>query len=197
MKKLDVYEIFIIGSLFLHVFYANSILLLDAQRILLESNAGVFKEPHFFKLIFAFSYSSVSILIMIKYVKLSVIVITGIFDGFAVYIRYNIAHPNFLLWVAFYFGVFSTFLVIIFGLIQIAKKQEKPTRIKQPKNEIATDNKPLAKEPEKQKENEIDELKKQKARIYKRLNPTKNKEKRQILLKQIKSLNEKIKNIGE
>jgi len=180
LKKVKATQVlmFFLGT---HLLYANTMLLLDMQQVLvLEDKGYLINESPAIKMMFAVGYAIMSSIILYKNPVIVLIVLAAWFDGFCVYIRYNIYHPHFLIYSSLYFGAFTAFIVISGGLI----------RRNEMKDDSRNDNDGVS------SFSSIDELTEKRKALIKRLNPTKNAYKRDELLKEIEFIDAKIKELN-
>lgn len=116
----------ILVLLAIHLLYTNSILLLNFVE-----------EKNFisdaFRVIFAASYSIITVLIIRVFPVRYVFFISGLLDGFSVAIKYiPIENNTTIILTALYFGLYTMFIVIVSG--EITKKNEDKTK----KNDVQT-----------------------------------------------------------
>ena len=125
--KRDLIINIILAILAVHLIYSNSSLLIDMHKIIYEvERLTVLQTVE--KYLFALSYSLLTVLIIAVYPKAYLFALTGLFDGFGVYLRYNINQSNFLLLASIYFGVYTTLIVISTGLIAQTREQTGKTK---------------------------------------------------------------------
>jgi len=102
----------------MHLLYTNTILLLD-----LVSAGNLFEQA--LRILFALSYSLMTVLIIAVYPKWYVYSISAILDGFAVWLKYFefSQESTFVVLASIYFALYTSYIVVISG--QIAKQKEK------------------------------------------------------------------------
>jgi len=166
----------------LHLLYSNTMLMLHHFQI--ENNATAGTLDTIFRILFALSYSSVTAIIIGLFPKPVIFITISIIDGFGVGLKYFEIENNtvFTNLAAVYFGVYTMFLIVVTGLIQ--KSNNQPLQIE--KNE--TEN----------KKNEIEtltvnEIEERKYRLQKKLNPTKDENKRAEIESEMNQLEIEIK----
>jgi hypothetical protein len=108
----------------LHLLYTNSDLL-----ALLEPN----KVQHIWmRWVFAASYSLITVLILNAYPRLWLLLILASFDGFGVYLKYNVYQTYFTPTAAVYFGLYTALIVISSGLASRKPVKKYKARIAKP-----------------------------------------------------------------
>jgi hypothetical protein len=168
----------VLAILAIHLIYSNTSLLMDLHKMIYEV-AELSSWQYLSKFIFAFSYSIITVLIIAIYPKLWIITITGLFDGFAVYLKYNIEQAHFILTGAIYFGLYTMLIVVISGLVSAKILKEAETKQIPPGQKQAND------------ESHITELKKRIKKLTNSINPMRDpteKAKKQVELEQAKQL---------
>ncbi len=144
----------------IHLLYTNSILLMNFVE-----ERSVIADA--LRILFAASYSIITVLIIRVYPVRYVFFISGILDGFSVAIKYMPVESNTLfLLSALYFGIYTMFIVIVAG--EITKKNEAKTK---PKGNQKENNERTEQE---KKTIQINELRKEKRAIQNGINRMKN-----------------------
>jgi len=118
----------------LHLIFSNTSLLVDMQEMINKSDLNNWQYA--LRIAFALSYSILTVLILTIYPKIWIVTITGLLDGFSVYLKYNINQPYFLLIGAIFFGVYTFVIVLTAGIISAKKLSETKSEKNQIKNEI-------------------------------------------------------------
>jgi len=118
----------LLSFLALHLLYSNVSLLVDLHKVIYDiAKLDLWQKAS--KILFAFSYSIMTVIIITIYPKRWIILASGLLDGFAVYLKYNIDQTNFLLIASLYFGIYTAFIVIVAGLISNKKNEKKQNKI--------------------------------------------------------------------
>lgn len=121
----------------IHLIYSNNSLLLDMGKMidknqfinlgLSESEATLKAIPDMFtiisKLIFAISYSIITVTLIYLYPRIVLISLVALMDGFGIYLKYNINQDYFIELSAIYFGIYTAIIVITSGLIRNYNKK--------------------------------------------------------------------------
>ncbi len=118
----------LLSFLALHLLYSNVSLLIDLHKVI-HNIDKLDQGETISKIFFAFSYSIMTVIIITIYPKRWIILSSGILDGFAVYLKYNINQPNFMLIASVYFGLYTAFIVIVSGLISEKQNEKKQNKI--------------------------------------------------------------------
>jgi len=121
----DKYVGILMAFLVLHLVYSNSDLLITVAEMVLGSKLNGLQTV--LRYAFAFSYSIITVIIMYLYPRFWLILTLSIFDGFAVYLKYNVNQAYFITVTAVYFGLYTMLIVIAVGLVRI-KDTSKKTR---------------------------------------------------------------------
>jgi len=152
----------------IHLLYTNSILLMNFT----EERSTISDA---LRILFAASYSIITVLIIRVYPKRHVFIISGILDGFSVAIKYLPGDNEVLLLLsALYFGIYTMFIVIIAG--EITKNNEKISNVNEKKTKTF-ENK------------SYNELITKKVSIQNSLNRLKNENKREVKTKELEQIN--------
>lgn len=177
----------------IHLIYSNYSLLLDISKMidinqftsigLSDSEANLKAKPDLFtmisKLIFAISYSIITVTLIYLYPRIILIFLVALMDGIGIYLKYNIYQDYFIQLTAVYFGLYTALIVITSGLIRIYEKRLENLVINT--NDISIDEK---KEEKNIGENiiiEKQDLRQQLRKIQCQINATKNSDKLESL----------------
>lgn len=139
----------------IHLLYTNSILLLR----FVEHKTAI---NEIMRVIFAGSYSIITVLILSIYPKRYVFILAGLLDGFSVALSYDFNT------IALFFGIYTAFIVIIAG--EIKRKNELKTTSKENQNEPKEDKTKIIEDLRSKKralQNSINRLKNQDEKITK------------------------------
>ena len=101
-------------TLCLHLLYTNAVLLIAAQRLAPE---GLTLFDQITLPVCALAYSLMSALCVFHLRKVLPVIIFGLMDGFAVYLRINAEQEHFLLIVAIFYGLYSALLFLFSYLL--------------------------------------------------------------------------------
>jgi len=115
-------------GLVLHLLFANTSLLIDLHKVIDDVNELTNIE-YASKFIYSLTYSVITILLLSIYPKMIIVIATAFFDGFAVYLKYNIDHPEFLTTASVFYGLYTLLIVIISGYVAakyISQQQQQP-----------------------------------------------------------------------
>ena len=170
MKKEKIFINILLSFLALHLIYSNSDLLIASQEMINDTNLSI--TEIITKIVFAVSYSILTVTLLYLYPKMWLIVIVAILDGYGIYLKYNVNQANFIFFVSLYFGLYTCIIVISAGLIQKCKKADK--------SELKSD---VSENKSEQSENKA-ALKIELKSLTNRINATKNEEKRSLLIAQ-------------
>lgn len=116
MMKKKKYLVIIMSFLAIHLIYSNASLLIDLHKII-KDVSELTKMEYALRLVFAFSYSIITVLIIAIYPSKIILLFTSLFDGFAVYLKYNVNQNDFVLIASLYFGLYTMLIVIISGIV--------------------------------------------------------------------------------
>jgi len=123
-------------TLSFHLLYSN-FMLLHEQFIIIKGITPNLIET-IIRLLFALSYSIITAIILNLIPKPFIFVTVGLIDGFGVTLKYLPIqeNTNFLILLSIYFGIYTTVIIIVAGLIQkkrttneINKEKTKPKTI--------------------------------------------------------------------
>jgi hypothetical protein len=105
----------------LHLLYTNSDLLggLDAG----SDRVGGMPA----RVAFAASYSLITVIVLAVYPRLWLVAVLAVFDGFGVYLKYNVFQEYFTPIAALYFGLYTALIVVSSGLA-VREPKPKPKR---------------------------------------------------------------------
>lgn len=121
----------VLVTLALHLFYTNSELLIANKELLLNKAPGILDKV--FLTLFALSYSLMTAFAILKIHNLISILIFGLLDGFAVYLRVNFEQENFVLITSLFYGFYTFYIILCCYWI---KKSENKQEVKEkPKEE--------------------------------------------------------------
>lgn len=122
------------SALILHLLYTNAELLISAKNFA-TNGATMFDKVALTA--FALSYSLISALCVFHLQKIAPILVFGVLDGFAVYLRINVNQEPFLLITAVFFGLYTSLLILFCFLISKQNRMEQAkAKQSESKNEI-------------------------------------------------------------
>jgi len=132
MKTKD-YTTAIVILLALHLLFVNTDIIIKLLKALAGELNLLQKSG---ALLFALSYSLITVLIIKVYPRLWMFGLTAVFDGFAVYLNYG-NKPYFTEAAAVYLGLYTTLIILATGFIERSQKQNrKETELNQSRKEL-------------------------------------------------------------
>ena len=170
-----------------HLLYTNTNLLL----VFVEQKTTL---NDVLRLLFAGSYSAITVLILAIYPKRHVFLLSGLLDGTSVLLQYLPMQPHTQQSLtAVYFSLYTMFIVIIAG--EITKKNETKTTLNETenkKNEIKTKENGVS-----DYEKKYNELLKKRTSIKNALNRIKNDEKRRLRRQELDEVEYQLKQLAD
>jgi len=100
----------------LHLVFSNTDLLISAAEMALQSKLNGIEKA--FRVIFSLSYSLITVLVIHLYPRMWMIILLSVFDGFAVYLKYNVFQDNFIVVTSIYFGLYTMVIILAGGLVR-------------------------------------------------------------------------------
>ena len=115
MKHKD-YIVLIVAILALHLVFVNSDIIIKLLKSITSTSKLSFLQISG-AVIFALSYSLITVLIISVYPKVWMFGLSALFDGFAVFLNYSTV-PWFSLAAAIYLGIYTTLIIVATGFIE-------------------------------------------------------------------------------
>ena len=157
-----------------HLLYTNTMLLIQHYAVYYGSTATAIDVV--FRIIFAMSYSWLTIIVLNKYPKIVVFSILAAVDGTGVMLKYIIFanKTQFANMVAIYFSVYTALIIVVSGLIIKTVTNSKPVATSETKSEVISNT-------------ETDIIAKKRS-LQNRINATRDAERKKALQSELESL---------
>ena len=106
----------IVAILALHLVFVNTEILVKLIKVITDTNKLALSQS-LSAVVFALSYSLITVLIITVYPRVWMFSLSALFDGFAVYLNYAVPHW-FATAAAAYLGLYTTLIIVATGFIE-------------------------------------------------------------------------------
>jgi len=184
MKKPIEYKLIVL-SLVAHLWFSNSELLIASEEM--NSEKAISLYTHLSLIFFALSYSAITAYIVFKTQNIIPVLMLAALDGFAVYMRINVNHPDFIITSGIFYGIYTALMTVLLFYI---------TRTKSEKSDLLSETKSDRSETQSEKSDSLNEVTKQDLiiqirKLQNRLNATKDEAKKSELQNELITLKNK------